>query len=96
MDTIEQGMPREQVERILPPHQDLCMPLRRLGYQIIQYWVDEHWFVSVTYDYTGAQIDKEQRIRILDSPRNRVLRDVQIEWRPRNTSRPADNGISAP
>ena len=73
VDEIQVGMPREEVKALLPPY-NLAPTKRNIkgDTQVITYWLDEQWKVSIEYDFTG--VSKEQRAaKSYDSPQNKVV-----------------------
>lgn len=79
---VKEGMCRAEVEKVLPPYQGRFLRVRRGPIQIIKYWVDEHWMVSITYDFHGCKRDEKGNVLEPDSPENRVLLPAEIEARP--------------
>jgi len=68
------GMPRAEVEKLLPPHPKSPVTAGGTGgSQSVAYWVDEDWCVSIAYDYTGVPRDDKGMALSLQSPQNRVL-----------------------
>lgn len=68
------GMSRGEVERLLPPHPKSLRTMSGTGgSQSVAYWLDEHWCVSIAYDYTGVPRDAKGVALDMTSPQNKVL-----------------------
>jgi hypothetical protein len=68
------GMTRGEVEKLLPPHPKSPLTTGGTGgSQSVAYWVDEHWCVSIAYDYTGVPRDEKGMALDMASPQNKVL-----------------------
>lgn len=71
---VKIGMPRLEVERLLPPHpKSPRMTLVQGGSQSVTYWVDANWSVSIAFDYTGIPRDEKGKALDTYSPQNKVL-----------------------
>lgn len=68
------GMPRAEVEQLLPPHPKSPRIMSGTGgSQSVVYWLDEHWCLSLAYDYTGGPRDAKGTTLDMASPQNKVL-----------------------
>jgi hypothetical protein len=68
------GMPRAEVEKILPPYPRSPVTTGGTGgSQSVAYWVGQDWCVSIAYDYTGVPRDDKGMALSRQSPENRVL-----------------------
>jgi len=74
IEKIHQGMGRDEVEKILPPI-DRCGKdiFGQGGGQVVSYWLDDKWKVSITYDYEGIPRNKDGNALNNYSPNNKVL-----------------------
>lgn len=68
------GMPRGEVEKLLPPHPKSLLTMSGTGgSQSVTYWLDEHWCVSIAYDYTEVPRGAKGVALDTTSPQNKVL-----------------------
>ena len=68
------GMPRSVVDALLPPHpKSPKTTIVSGGSQSEAYWVDDHWCISVAYDYTGVPRDEKGMALARTSPQNKLL-----------------------
>ncbi len=68
------GMPRAEVEQLLPPHPKSPRIMSGTGgSQSVVYWLDEHWCVSLAYDYTRGPQEAKGTTLEMASPQNKVL-----------------------
>lgn len=82
-EKVTMGMPRSVVETLLPPHpRSPRVTSATGGSQFAWYWVDENWYVSIEYDYTG--IPRDEKGRALDPfcPENKVLSKPVLSRKP--------------
>ena len=67
------GMPRAEVEELLPPHPMSPGSITGSGgSQSVTYWVDDNWCVTIAFDYTGVSRDENGKVVDTYSPQNRA------------------------
>lgn len=68
------GMPRGEVEKLLPPHPKSPLMMSGTGgSQSVTYWLDEQWCVSLAYDHTRGPGEATRTTPDMSSPQNKVL-----------------------